>query len=82
VQGSGLTCHEICREGEHSSQVSQRYEAAVTDFLLMTGRDRLRFKRWGVAFLRPGLARIDSWVSGEQRGSASDGTVEMPMMSK
>ena len=37
----------------------------MTDSLLMTGRDRLHFKRWGEAFLRPGLARTDSWVYGD-----------------
>ena len=50
---------------EHRSKVSQRYGTAVTDSLLMTGRDRLHFKRWGEAFIRPGPARIDSWVYGD-----------------
>ena len=50
---------------ENRSKVSQRYGTAVTDSLLMTGRDRLHFKRWGEAFLRPGLARTDSWVYGD-----------------
>ncbi len=50
---------------EHRARVSQRYGTAVSDALLMTGRDRLHFKRWGEAFIRPGPARTDSWVYGD-----------------
>ena len=50
---------------EHRAKVSQRYGTAVSDALLMTGRDRLHFKRWGEAFIRPGPARTDSWVYGD-----------------
>ena len=46
---------------KHRVAVSQRYGTAVTDALLMTGRDRLSFKRWGEAFIRPGPSRINSW---------------------
>ena len=37
----------------------------MSDALLMTGRDRLHFKRWGEAFIRPGTARTESWVYGD-----------------
>ena len=50
---------------QHRAQVSQRYGTTVTDALLMTGRDRLSFKRWGEAFIRPGPSRINSWVYGD-----------------
>ncbi len=52
---------------EHRAAVSQRYGTAVSDALLMTGRDRLHFKRWGEAFIRPGPARTDSWVYGDNK---------------
>lgn len=47
------------------SSVSPRYGSAVTDCLLMTSRDGLTFKRWGEAIIRPGPARTDSWVYGD-----------------
>ena len=50
---------------ESRARVSQRYGTAVTDALFMTGRDRLSFKRWGEAFIRPGPSRINSWVYGD-----------------
>ncbi len=50
---------------QHRAQVSHRYGTTVTDALLMTGRDRLSFKRWGEAFIRPGASRINSWVYGD-----------------
>ena len=50
---------------EHRSAVSGRYGTVVSDALLMTGRDRFHFKRWGEAFIRPGPARTESWVYGD-----------------
>jgi len=47
------------------SSVSPRYGSAVTDALMMTSRDGLTFRRWGEAIIRPGPARTDSWVYGD-----------------
>ena len=47
------------------SSVSARYGNAVTDGLMMTSRDRVTFKRWGEAILRPGPSRTNSWVYGD-----------------
>lgn len=44
---------------------SPRYGTAVTDALLMTSRDGVVFKRWGEAFLRPGLRTKDNWTYGD-----------------
>ena len=45
--------------------VSPRYGSAVTDGLFMSSRDGLTFKRWGEAFIRPGLRPQDNWVYGD-----------------
>ncbi|MBI1357966.1 MAG: hypothetical protein GC160_26815 [Acidobacteria bacterium] len=45
--------------------VSERYGTAVTDSLLMTSRDGLRFHRWPEAFLRPGLRTRFNWSYGD-----------------
>ncbi|MEZ6071548.1 MAG: hypothetical protein R3C10_15100 [Pirellulales bacterium] len=50
------------REKRHG--VSPRYGTAVTDALLMTSRDGLHFRRWGEAFLRPGM-RDNNWAYGD-----------------
>jgi hypothetical protein len=47
------------------AKASERYGAAVTDGLFMSSRDGLVFKRWGEAFLRPGIERRDNWVYGD-----------------
>ena len=47
------------------SSNSPRYGSAVTDGLFMTSRDGLHFRRWGEAFIRPGPARTDAWVYGD-----------------
>lgn len=47
------------------ASASKRYGSAVTDGLFMTSRDGLTFKRWGEAFLRPGLRYKDNWVYGD-----------------
>ena len=47
------------------SSVSERYGAAVTDGLFMSSRDGRTFRRWGEAFVRPGLRPQDSWTYGD-----------------
>ena len=47
------------------ASASPRYGSAVTDGLMMTSRDGRTFKRWGEAILRPGPARDNSWVYGD-----------------
>lgn len=47
------------------ASASKRYGSAVTDALFMTSRDGLTFKRWGEAFIRPGLRYKDNWVYGD-----------------
>ncbi len=42
-----------------------RYGTAITEGLLMTSRDGLRFHRWGEAFLRPGPQRKGQWKYGD-----------------
>jgi hypothetical protein len=44
---------------------SRRYGTALTDALLMTSRDGVRFDLWDEAFIRPGPARRDTWVYGD-----------------
>jgi hypothetical protein len=44
---------------------SPRTGSAVTDGLFMSSRDGLNFKRWGEAFIRPGLRPQDNWVYGD-----------------
>jgi len=46
--------------------VNQRYGTAVSDSLLITSRDGVRFKRWDEAFLRPGIEREGTWNYGHQ----------------
>jgi len=43
-----------------------RYGTALTEGLLMASRDRVRFKRWNEAFLRPGIERPGTWQYGQQ----------------
>jgi len=47
------------------AKASPRYGSAVTDALFMTSRDGVTFKRWGEAFLRPGLRYTDNWAYGD-----------------
>ncbi|MCH2211221.1 MAG: hypothetical protein MK110_07950 [Fuerstiella sp.] len=42
-----------------------RYGSAVTDGLFMTSRDGRHFHRWGEALIRPGAARTNAWVYGD-----------------
>lgn len=43
-----------------------RYGTVVTEGLLMTSRDGVKFKRWNEAFLRPGIERPGTWAYGNQ----------------
>ena len=47
------------------ANVSRRYGTALTEGLFMAGRDRVSFRRWEEAFLRPGLSPEDNWVYGD-----------------
>ena len=47
------------------SDMSNREGMAVTDGLFMSSRDGRVFKRWGEAFIRPGLRTTDNWVYGD-----------------
>ena len=53
---------------EHRKQratAQERYGSAITDALFMSSRDGVTFKRWGEAFLRPGLRYKDNWAYGD-----------------
>ena len=39
-----------------------RYGTALTEGLFMAGRDRISFRRWQEAYIRPGLRPVDNWV--------------------
>ena len=43
----------------------ERYGTALTEGLLMTSRDGVRFARWNDAFLRPGIERPGTWQYGQ-----------------
>ena len=45
--------------------VSARYGTGLTEGLFMVGRDRISFRRWQEAFIRPGLIPVDNWVYGD-----------------
>lgn len=47
------------------AKASERYGTAVTDSLFMSSRDGKVFRRWGEAFLRPGIERKDNWIYGD-----------------
>lgn len=47
------------------SAASDRYGMALTEALLMTSRDGVRFRRWNEAFLPPGIERADNWAYGD-----------------
>ncbi len=49
----------------HRATASERYGAAVTDGLFMSSRDGRNFRRWGEAFIRPGLRPQDNWAYGD-----------------
>ncbi len=47
------------------AQSNVRYGSAVTDGLFMSSRDGRTFKRWGEAFIRPGLRPVGNWTYGD-----------------
>lgn len=58
----------VLPEPEHRrlrSSVAPRYGTALTDGLFMSSRDGRTFKRWGEAFIRPGLRPRDNWTYGD-----------------
>ena len=53
---------------EHRRERTAAYPrtgTAVTDGVFMSSRDGVNFKRWGEAFIRPGLRERDNWVYGD-----------------
>lgn len=44
----------------------ERFGTALTESLLMSSRDRVNFKRWEDAFMRPGIERTGTWHYGQQ----------------
>ena len=52
-------------ERQFRAKQNPRYGTTVTDASFMTSRDGLTFHRWGEAFIRPGPARKDAWVYGD-----------------
>ncbi len=44
---------------------NERLGAALTDTVFMSSRDGVRFRRWGEAFIRPGLRGRDNWIYGD-----------------
>ena len=66
---------------EMRSQAHLRYGTAITEALLMAGRDGVRFKRWNEGFMRPGIERPGTWNYGHhfvawhtvETGSALEG---------
>ena len=44
----------------------ERFGTALTESLIMVSRDRVNFKRWEEAFLRPGIERTGTWHYGQQ----------------
>jgi hypothetical protein len=51
---------------EQRAAANLRYGTALTEGLLMAGRDGIHFERWNEAFLRPGPQRPDTWLYGQQ----------------
>jgi hypothetical protein len=47
------------------SAVSPRYGTATSDAVFMSSRDGRTFRRWGEAFIRPGLRATGSWTYGD-----------------
>ena len=50
---------------EMRARTQERYGTALSDSLLMTGRDGRTFHRWGEAFVRPGPQRPGTWAYGD-----------------
>jgi len=50
---------------EMRSKAHLRYGTALTEALLMAGRDGVHFERWNEAFMRPGIQRPETWQYGQ-----------------
>lgn len=48
------------------ARASQRYGTALTEALLMSSRNGVKFDRWNEAFLRPGAENPQTWHYGQQ----------------
>lgn len=48
------------------ASVNPRYGTAISESVLMSSRDGVRFRRWEEAFLRPGIEREGTWNYGHQ----------------
>lgn len=48
------------------ARASERYGTALTDALLMSSRDGVKFHRWNESFLRPGVENPKAWHYGQQ----------------
>ncbi len=55
-------------------QIKKRYGTALSEGLFMTSRDGRIFKRWGEAFIRPGVERSGLWIYGA--GFQAHGMIE------
>jgi len=44
---------------------NRRYGTALTDTVFMSSRDGRLFRRWGEAFIRPGLRPVGNWAYGD-----------------
>jgi hypothetical protein len=53
---------------EMRAKASERYGSALSETLLMAGRDGVTFKRWNEAFIRPGPEREGTWNYGHLFG--------------
>lgn len=58
------------------AKMKARYRSALTDSLLVTGRDGVHFKKWPETFLRPGIQREGTWIYGD--GFMALGMLETP----
>ncbi len=46
-------------------KIHPRFGTAITDGLFMSSRDGHTFRRWGEAFVRPGIERKHNWLYGD-----------------
>lgn len=68
VERTSSAATDSLPEPEHRrlrSGINDRFGAALTDGLFMSSRDGRTFKRWGEAFLRPGLRTEGNWAYGD-----------------
>jgi hypothetical protein len=47
------------------ARMSPRYGTALTDTVFMSSRDKVTFRRWDEAFIRPGLRALGNWTYGD-----------------